>query len=62
LRFRTKIFPGDITVVYAPVNGDETIEIPVTLPTRPEGLKTSSQTRVTSKRKRRADKDKNSAQ
>jgi hypothetical protein len=59
LRFRTKIFPGEITVVYAPVNGNEPIEIPVTLPTRPEGLETSSQTSVTSKRKRRADKDNN---
>jgi hypothetical protein len=34
LRFRTKIFPGKITEVYAPISSNELREISKTFPTR----------------------------
>ena len=34
LRFRTKIFPGEITEVFAPVQGNGPIEVTTTLPSR----------------------------
>jgi hypothetical protein len=57
LRFRTKIFPGEITEVYAPVNGNEPLEITTTFSPRPERLETQSQTRVTRTSKRRTNKN-----
>jgi len=35
LRFRTKIFPGELTEVFAPVQGNEPIEVTATLSSRP---------------------------
>ena len=35
LRFRTKIFPGELTEVFAPVQGNEPIEVTTTLSSRP---------------------------
>ena len=35
LRFRTKIFPEELTEVFAPVQGNEPIEVTTTLSTRP---------------------------
>ena len=35
LRFRTKIFPGEITKVFAPVQGNDSIEVATTLSSRP---------------------------
>jgi len=34
LRFRTKIFPGETTEVFAPVRGNEPVEVAATLPSR----------------------------
>jgi len=35
LRFRTKTFPGELTDVFAPVQGNEPIEVTATLSSRP---------------------------
>ena len=35
LRFRTKIFPGDITDVFAPAQGNDSIEVTTTHSSRP---------------------------
>jgi hypothetical protein len=35
LRFRTKIFPGEITEVFASVHGNDPIEVTTTLSLRP---------------------------
>jgi hypothetical protein len=35
LRFRTKIFPGEITEIFAPVQVNDPIEVTTTLPSRP---------------------------
>ena len=34
-RFKTKIFPGELTEVFAPVQGNEPIEVKATLSSRP---------------------------
>ena len=35
LGFRTKNFPGETTEVFAPVQGNEPVEVTATLPSRP---------------------------
>jgi len=35
LRFRTKIFPGETTQVFAPAQANEPVEVVATLPSRP---------------------------
>ena len=35
LRFRTKIFPGEIAEVFAPVQANDSIEVTTTLSSRP---------------------------
>jgi hypothetical protein len=57
LRFRAKIFPDEITVVYAPVKGNEPVEIASAFSTRSERLQTSSQAHVTPTSKRRTNKN-----
>ena len=35
LRFRTKIFPGESTEVFAPIHGNDSVEVTAELPARP---------------------------